>query len=643
MKKNKNIVLIIILIVIIALLSWILLSKEDQKIPLEFSLKQKMMEIKIGDSIAIDYDLNKDATIKWEIEDEKVVTVYSNTIKAVGFGSTTIKGTVTIEDETITDVMRISTYIGSKNSSINNINVPDGELFITKDESYEIPIEYDPEDAYITSIEYGTKDEEIANYIDGVVYANKKGMTTIYVTINGTITKKVIVNVIGKKIEPIFSKKVERINIDEDNISLKPGESKKIEYTVEPNNAFIDSIKWESSDSNIAYVDDDEIIAKSSGNATIKLIINDEISKEINVLVSIPVTSITINSSLKLSLKVNGTAKIDAQVVPANATNKKLSYTSSNSNIVSVDEAGNVIAVALGSGNITIKSLDSNISMDIPFTVTPSKGYIEGGGNIWGYTSSLDKTPVRADTNFFQNLASNGKGVLSGDIYTLSTANKTYSYNISKSTLTVDNQSILMRIYYPPGVDLSKANTFTFFGGSGERNMSGYFSDLNKDTSSMQSSGIIILVSAREKYNASDGINSTEFVRNIVNQKDGVRNAVGGYSMSGGAAGKAATDGIYDRLIIFDSYFDNVKNNEKLRKMEIVFYSPVGDSMINSTLGTLNTISSSNYTNVTLVTNNSNLNHYSSSLLVVNPGNQMGNGHGNKNITKAKVFSYACS
>ena len=160
----------------------------------------------------------------------------------------------------------------------------------------------------------------------------------------------------------------------------------------------------------------------------------------------------------------------------------------------------------------------------------------------------------------------------------------------------------------------------------------------------MKSNGIIILVSGRGSYGANSGIYATEFVKSIVKQKSGDKNSIGGYSMSGPAAGEAANEGDYDRLIIFDSYFRYVNNYNNLKKKEVVIYSPVGDAMLQKTLELLADLKNSNYENITIVSNNTNIvNKYSSNFLIINPGNPMGSGHGYVNITNAKVFSYACS
>ena len=645
MKKGLNLIIYIMIIAIIILLIWIFYPKfkaNDNNVVFKFNTEK--MEIKIGSDALINYEVSEGLNIIWESNNKDVVTVHDGILTGVSLGNTFIKGTVQNGDETITNVCLVSTYYGDKGYPVSNIVVPEGELFITKGDTYKIPINYEPYFAYINSIDYGVIDSNIASFSDEVVVAKNIGTTNISITVNKSIYKIITVNVIEKNISPTFSHRVENVNVSDDNISLKINESKKIDYNINPNNAFIESVKWESSNPSVAVVYDGNISAVSDGEAIIKLTINDEITKEIKVTVSVSVIGIKLESKSNLSLKVGQTDKINVSILPSNASNKEITFTSNNPSSVSVNNDGVVTAIGAGSGSITAKSIDGGFSISVNYKVNPSRGVIDGNGDIWGYTSAQDKTPERADIAFFQRMASQGKGVLSGNIYTYTDAKRSYKYNISNSTLTTDNRDILMRIYYPPNVDLSNVNTFTFFGGVGELGFSGYMTILDNNRENLSSSGIIILVSGKSNYNENDGILSTDFVRSIVNQKSGCRNAIGGYSLSGPAAANAANNGIYDRLIIFDTYFNDVANKNNLKNKEIIVYSPVGDSMVESTISTLNNMAKNNYTNVTLVTNNQNLiNSFSSSFLVVNPGNPMGRGHESKNITNAKVFSYACS
>ncbi len=80
--------------------------------------------------------------------------------------------------------------------------------------------------------------------------------------------------------------------------------------------------------------------------------------------------SITVNKS-SLSLMVNRTAQLTATVLPDTALNKSVSWSSSNPEIATVDQKGNVKALKAGKATITVtaKGADS-VKTNIPVTVT---------------------------------------------------------------------------------------------------------------------------------------------------------------------------------------------------------------------------------------------------------------------------------
>lgn len=633
-NKGKYIIVVLIAIALLLIGYYIINNAFHSEIIFEFS--DTKIELKVGENTSISYQLNDNGDIIWESDNNSVVNINDGIATGLSLGNAKITGTVIRGEKKVTRSIEVTTYIGEKDIALNEIIIPEGDLYITKGKSYQIPITYNPENSYINKIEYNIVDSSIVSY-DGSIIANNIGVTEITINVNN-ISKKIIVHVIEKEIEPIFSPKITEVTMEE-NITLKPQETKKIEYKVEPSDAYIERIKWESSNEKVVTIDNGIVTAISPGEAIVKLTVNGTVVKEIKIMVIIPVTGISLKTNSKLVLKVGNKETIKTLITPSNATNKKVKYTNSNSNIV-IDNNGIITGVKEGSGTITIKTEDGNKQATVSYVVNPQKGLINGDGGVWGYTSSLDKTPERADTNYFRELANKGIGVLSENTYIYGK----YKYDISKSTLYADNRSILMRMYYPPGVDLSEVNTFTFFSGTGEaaKNFGGFQNHLDKNRNEMRSSGIIIMVSTPTglSYNSEDAIHSTEFIKSIVNQKNGVHNAIGGYSGSGEAAGKAANNGKYDRLIICHSYFKSAYTTN-VKNLEVTVYSPRGDFMVNQTTTALNNMKTYGYTNVTLVTNNNSLNRYSSSFLVINPGNKMGSGHGYVNITSANVFSYA--
>ena len=94
-----------------------------------------------------------------------------------------------------------------------------------------------------------------------------------------------------------------------------------------------------------------------------------EISKKYEELMIIPVDTITLDPD-QVSLKVGETHQINATVLPADATNKALVYTSQEADIASVDSQGIVTAVRKGTIEIVVSTRDGSVSTTLKVTVT---------------------------------------------------------------------------------------------------------------------------------------------------------------------------------------------------------------------------------------------------------------------------------
>ncbi|MBF7103935.1 Ig domain-containing protein [Pediococcus pentosaceus] len=84
---------------------------------------------------------------------------------------------------------------------------------------------------------------------------------------------------------------------------------------------------------------------------------------------TVAVTGVTM-SQKTASLKVGDTTKLTATVTPDNATNKSVTYKSSNEEIATVAPDGTVKAVAEGSANITATAVDGGSNDSCAVTVT---------------------------------------------------------------------------------------------------------------------------------------------------------------------------------------------------------------------------------------------------------------------------------
>jgi uncharacterized protein YjdB len=79
---------------------------------------------------------------------------------------------------------------------------------------------------------------------------------------------------------------------------------------------------------------------------------------------NIHVASVTLGQKA-ISMAVGDTRKLDAAIAPPNATNKKLSWISSNPGIARVDMGGTVTAVSAGAATIVVSSSDDGSKMDV--------------------------------------------------------------------------------------------------------------------------------------------------------------------------------------------------------------------------------------------------------------------------------------
>ncbi|WP_185376325.1 SdrD B-like domain-containing protein [Listeria booriae] len=116
--------------------------------------------------------------------------------------------------------------------------------------------------------------------------------------------------------------------------------------------------------------------------------------------INILATDFTLATS-NITANVNDTGKIDATVLPTNTTNKKLTYTSNDTSIITVDANGNWVAKKGGATTITVTTTDgSNISKTITVRVNGENMIVNptfNGLGQWGETAYIGAIGTQAD------------------------------------------------------------------------------------------------------------------------------------------------------------------------------------------------------------------------------------------------------
>lgn len=174
-----------------------------------------------------------------------------------------------------------------------------------------------------------------------------------------------------KNIKAFGNVSVESIALNLESVQLKVGESVILNALVLPEEATDKSIEWSSDSPTIASIDQNgTVTAFALGSATITASCG-EVSATCTVtVVPTPVESITLSKD-DAQLKVGEIIALTATVIPEDATDKTVTWTSDNAEVASVDENGNVIAVALGSANITAACGEVNATCNVTVVATP--------------------------------------------------------------------------------------------------------------------------------------------------------------------------------------------------------------------------------------------------------------------------------
>ena len=368
----------VLLIIVVLVASACSKNKNESNDPTNGStttivLNMTNLTIEVGESYELMADVTNGASIRqvvWlsddtdvaSVNDEGLVSAHSEgetVIKAI-YGSIHESCVVKVTDEKVT---------------IENIKISQNDIKLKKDEGTLLQITITPEDAITEKLIYESDNVSIATVDDnGYVYGISEGTTTITVkTSDEKVSDTVTVTVVEEGTTVIEPTSLELFS-SSNNIAI--GSSMKITSKILPSNATDKKLVWVSSNSKVATVDQEgNVKGISAGECTILASTSNKISAMVDIVVlsnEIKVTGISIEDGSSIQMKAGGTKKINYIVTPSNATNKNVTFSSSNSNVLVVDSNGLMAAISTGSAVVTVKSSDSNVTAIMNVTVLPS-------------------------------------------------------------------------------------------------------------------------------------------------------------------------------------------------------------------------------------------------------------------------------
>lgn len=171
----------------------------------------------------------------------------------------------------------------------------------------------------------------------------------------------------GFILESKITYNVSSVALSQQYISFnKKGSVTSLSATILPSNANNKTVIWKSSNTSVATVSNGKVTAVGNGTANITVTTqNGNKTASCKVTVNIPktvvkVTGVSLNQK-EVTLTAKGkTLKLNAQVMPSAAANKNVTWKSSKTHVVTVDQKGTVTARGNGTANITVTTADGN-------------------------------------------------------------------------------------------------------------------------------------------------------------------------------------------------------------------------------------------------------------------------------------------
>ena len=292
-------------------------------------------------------------------------------------GSVTISATYQGQtaEKTVTVEKKSYVYLAGFELNGEGLDGADGEytLNLPAGGTVETSSTFTPENATYQHLVWQTMDPSVVRAgADGVIRAVGNGSTDLIAYSYGRIHKKTIHVTVGG--DTPITIPVESVSINGGDVTMQAGETKSLSATVAPSNATNKKIAWSTSDATVASVDNaGKITARKAGTATITAKAggkSDTITVTVEAALPVPFDSVKIEGG-DFSVKAGDTHQLTAVLLAAGvevSSDDTFNWTSSNTDVASVNANGLVTGVAKGTADITVTVGDKSDTVAVTVT-----------------------------------------------------------------------------------------------------------------------------------------------------------------------------------------------------------------------------------------------------------------------------------
>lgn len=323
-------------------------------------------------------------TVFWATSDPQIAAVDADgTVTAKEPGTVTVRASLHPFDNPeypadVTAEIEIGIVAGS--AAVESVAINEDEtVAMFKGETKQLTCTVNPPNAsektVVWSVTEGT-DYVSVNADTGEVTALRPGSATVTVTSRSDAAKSDSCTVTVREAVTAV-----RLNSDSLQLTLtEDGKTATLTAAVEPEEATDPTVRWTAVPDGIVSVENGTVTALKAGTATVRAesVSNPGVYDECEVTVISPVTQITLNHSIYPAapgtFEVGLDFVLSAAVTPGDATDKRLTWSVSPENIVSLDAAtGTVTALKAGTATVTVSAADGfGASDSCVVTVSPA-------------------------------------------------------------------------------------------------------------------------------------------------------------------------------------------------------------------------------------------------------------------------------
>lgn len=374
------------------------------------TLGQETLALKKGENVTLTATVApedaSDKAVVWSSSDEAVATV-----DAQGVVTALKTGTATLTASHASGLS--ATCEVTVTTPAESITIDKETLALRKGETAALVVTVGPEDADDKAVAWSSSDETVATVdAEGTVTAVKTGKATVTAADVEGHTAACEVTVITP---------ATGVTLDLEEVTVAKGRTVTLTATVEPEDADDKVVIWSVADETVATVSQTGVVTgvKSGETAVIATDVNGN-AATCHVKVFTPATGITLDP-IETTVVEGNTCVIAATVLPADADDKTVEWSSSDETVATVSAQGEVAGVMPGTANITASAAASDdVKAVCVVTVTKDTGIVavgvDGTVSLRGRTLRVDGLEGRTLTLWSASGAAVWSVVSDGDV-----------------------------------------------------------------------------------------------------------------------------------------------------------------------------------------------------------------------------------